>query len=288
MSEQDNFYNIINNIVSELGPILSTRPYIAIVDFQGQFRYTMPEIEEFSPFITDFVKSNFTLLKIGDHSMPISGTNLAFFKISKKALIVIYIKKGLLGQLLFFKPQMLNYQLKIDALIPEEPPEAPILAADLLGGQVPVAQVPKEPATPKAQVIPVLLKKIGKKAKFPLQEVVILNYCNGKNCINTIMQESNIEKKELWEILDKYKKKGWLKITYTGNPEFIPVLTKEIPPMAVQLGVVNKKEFEVSKLCDGVNTIKDIQHALAIPPEEIDTIIDKMEKNSVIHLEIRE
>ena len=217
--------------------------------------------------------------------MPISGTNLAFFKVCNKAIIVIFIKKGLIGQLLIFKARMMKYQEKLDALIPDKPkPVEPSVAI----APPEESEIVKRAAAPvKAQIIPILLKEIGKKDKFPLQEVVILNYCNGKNSIEDIMRDGNLDRKATWEILDKYTKKGWVKITYTGHPIFIPVLTKEIPPMAVQLGVVNKKEFEISKLCDGKNTVEVIQKALSMPREELNETIEKMVKNGIIHLEIQ-
>ena len=288
MNERDEFYEISNAIASELGPMLSTRPYVAIVDFKGDFKYVESELEHFRDFMTNFVRTNFPLLAVGDHSMPISGTNLAFFKVSEKALIVIYIKKGLIGQLLVFKNRMMKYEAKLNALIPEEPSTTPMVFPELTPTPQAAEAAPAvEAAEPTAQVIPILLKKIGKKAKFPLQEVVILNYCDGENTINDIMREGKLDKTQLWEILDKYKKKGWIKITYTGSPTFIPVLTKEIPSMAVQLGVVNKKEFEISKYCDGNNTIADIQEATGMDRLELEEIIDKMEKNNIIHLEIQ-
>lgn len=282
---QDAFYQIANEIVNELGPILGTRPYIAIVKFDGEFKYIEPALDQYREFISSFSKSNFSLLNIGDHSMPISGTNLAFFKFSNKALIVIYIKKGLIGQLLIFKPRMMKYQDKLDALIPEEPPSQGMETAFATHEEPAILKQATGPV--KAQIVPVLLKQIGKKDKFPLQEVVILNYCNGKNTIEDIMRNGNLDRKGTWEILDKYTKKGLVKITYTGHPVFVPVLTKEIPPMAVQLGVVNKKEFEISKLCNGKNTIQNIQKAVKIPPEELSETIDKMVKNGIIHLEIQ-
>ena len=283
-SGQDPFYKIANEIITELGPILGTRPYLAIVKYDGEFKYIEPALDQYKEFISSFSKTNFNLLNIGDHSMPVSGTNLAFFKFSSKALIVIYIKKGLIGQLLIFKARMMKYKDKLDALIPETPQLQETAVA-------PVSEEPtvlKEvPAPTKAQIIPVLLKAIGKKDKFPLQEVVILNYCNGKNTLEEIMRGGNLDRKGTWEILDKYTKKGLIKITYTGHPTFIPVLTKEIPPMAVQLGVVNKKEFEISKLCDRKKTVEDIQKALKITREELNDIMDKMVKNNIIHLEIQ-
>ncbi len=282
------FYQIASAINSELGPILSTRPYVAIVDFRGEIRYSEKALDEYSEFISNFTKTNFRLLNIGEHSMPISGTNLAFFKVSNKALIVIYTKKGLIGQLLVFKSLMEKYKTQIEALIPEEPTPEEIAQPTLtIEETVSVSEETRKEEKEKPKIIPILLKKIGKKAKFPLNEVIILNYCNGENTIEQIMEEGNLDRKAVWEILDKYKKKGWIKITYTGNPTFIPVLTKEIPPMAVQLGVINKKEFEISKLCDGKNTIDDIEKALGMPRAELEELIAKMEKNNIIHLEIQ-
>jgi hypothetical protein len=284
-SSQDAFYQIANEIITELGPILGTRPYLAIVRYDGEFIYAEPALDSYREFISAFSKSNFDLLKPGDHSMPISGTNLAFFKLSNRALIVIYIKKGLIGQLLIFKARMMKYQDKLDALIPEAPTHKEITLTTVPSEEPELLK--KAPAPTKAQIIPVLLKEIGKKDKFPLQEVVILNYCNGKNSFENIMRDGNLDRKATWEILDKYTKKGWLKITYTGHPTYIPVLAKEIPPMAVQLGVVNKKEFEISKLCDGKNTVEVIQKALSIPREELNETLEKMVKNGIIHLEIQ-
>ena len=282
---QEAFYRIASEIISELGPILGTRPYLAIVRYDGEFIYAEPALDSYKEFITSFSKSNFDLLKPGDHSMPISGTNLAFFKISSRALIVIYIKKGLIGQLLIFKARMMKYQEKLDALIPEGPKPQEIAMAKSAPEEPEIMK--QAPAPAKAQIIPMLLKEIGKKDKFPLQEVVILNYCNGKNSFEDIMRDGNLDRKATWEILDKYTKKGWVKITYTGHPIFIPVLSKEIPPMAVQLGVVNKKEFEISKLCDGKNTVESIQKTLGMPGEELKDTLDNMVKNGIIHLEIQ-
>jgi len=283
--EHQKFYHIASQISAELGPALSTRPYISIIDFHGSIKYIEAELEDYTEFITNFAKTNFSLLQIGDHSMPISGTNLAFFKVSRKALIIIYTKKGLIGQLLVFKNSMEKFAESINELIPEEPSFAETIPFNTVSepGEIATPEEAKE----KPKIIPKLLKKIGKKAKFPLNEVVILNYCDGNNTLEDIMREGNLERSAIWEILDKYRKKGWIKITYTGNPTFIPVLAKEIPPMAVQLGVVNKKEYEISKLCDGKNTVDDIENALGMPRVELDELIEKMEKNSIIHLEIQ-
>jgi predicted transcriptional regulator len=283
--DQDAFYQIANEIISELGPILGTRPYLGIVRFDGEFIYIEPALDPYKDFISSFSRSNFDLLKLGDHSMPISGTNLAFFKVCNKAIIVIFIKKGLIGQLLIFKARMMKYQEKLDALIPEQP--TPTQASISITPSEAPEILKQAPAPTKAQIIPLLLKEIGKKDKFPLQEVVILNYCNGKNSIEDIMREGNLDRKGTWDILDKYTKKGWVKITYTGHPLYVPVLSKEIPPMAVQLGVVNKKEFEISKLCDGKHTVESIQKALNLPREELNDAIEKMVKNGIIHLEIQ-
>jgi hypothetical protein len=283
--EHQKFYQIASQISAELGPALSTRPYVSIVDFSGNIKYMELELESYEEFIVNFAKTNFPLLQIGDHSMPISGTNLAFFKASRKALIVIYTKKGLIGQLLVFKTRMNKFAKLIDSLIPEEPTMQETIPFSTTSEPEVVAEA--EPKEDRPKIIPRLLKKIGKKAKFPLNEVVILNYCDGKNTLEDIMREGNLKRAAIWEILDKYKKKGWISVTYTGNPTYIPVLTKEIPPMAVQLGVVNKKEYEISKLCDGTNTVADIEKALGVPRVELDELIEKMEKNSIIHLEIQ-
>lgn len=116
-AKPDSFEEIAKDILAALGRLLATRPYIAITDSNGTIRFIDPPLELYAKFIQNFVYNNFNLLGVGDHSLPLGGVNLAFFKLSPIALVVLYTMKGVTGQLLSFKAKMFEWSGRIDQLI---------------------------------------------------------------------------------------------------------------------------------------------------------------------------
>lgn len=62
----------------------------------------------------------------------------------------------------------------------------------------------------------------------------------------------------------------------------IPVVVKEIPPMAVQFGMLNKDQFKVLKICDGMNTIEQVAEIAQISIEEIEIMMEQLRKKGLV------
>ncbi len=186
--------DVVKIIKEEIGRLLGSTIQCAIVSADGTIYYIDPEIQKFSDFIISFAKGNFTLLQPGDHSLPLSGTNIAFFKVTEKSLVILNSDKGPVGQLLAFKGRMLRYGEKIDMLL-----EAAIVEEETK-------------ASAKAAVrVPVLTVSISNK-KFGMEEAKVLHLVNGENTISDICEKTNIPQLKVDEILRKYQKKGWIKL----------------------------------------------------------------------------
>ena len=102
-----------------------------------------------------------------------------------------------------------------------------------------------------------------------------------------IAAEASVDLVVVWNVLDEYKKKKYIKISYSGNPDFVPILTKKIPPMAVQLRLMSNLEYKIAKLCDGTRTIEEIEEKLDIDGDKLSELIDRMEKNKMIRMDIK-
>jgi len=186
--------DVVKILKEEIGRLLGTNIQCAIVSADGTINYIDPEITKFSDFIISFTKGNFTLLQPGDHSLPLSGTNIAFFKVTQKSLVILNSDKGPVGQLLAFKGRMQKYGEKIDLLL-----EAAIVEEETK-------------ASAKAAVrVPVLTVSISNK-KFGMEEAKVLHLVNGENTISDICEKTGIPQLKVDEILRRYQKKGWIKL----------------------------------------------------------------------------
>ena len=201
------FYDISREIASELGALLTVRPYCAIVNANGEICYIDSELEEYSDLIKDFLATTYPMLKVGDHSVPLSGINMIFFKISEKAMVILHTKKGALGQLLAFKPIMHKYIPRIDSNIGDikKPIEEEIEKAPVK------EQVKVEVQKRKSKFVPLLVKDLGD-TKIPIEHATILNLCNGENDVEYIMKESNKTRLYINQIIRQYQKQGFIKL----------------------------------------------------------------------------
>jgi len=226
MQESDisaKFNQILKEISNNIGKIMGTRPYIAIVDYTGCiWQYDAP-LEQFIEFIQNFVLSNFHLLKIGDHSLPLGGLNLAFFKISQKAMIIIYTLKGLSGQLLSFKQKMFEWSDRIDALLSDlQPPQvtpvqitSPSATHNDMAAKSPTIAAPKPPTRDKKRglkTVPILTKKLTGKEKFSLDVAHILELCDGHHTVLEMAEETGFPLLKINDIIRTYQKKGWISL----------------------------------------------------------------------------
>ena len=219
------FEEIAREIVKDVGTQLVTRPYLSIVDFTGNIHYIDDPLASFTEFIHNFVKSNFYLLTVGDHSLPLGGVNLAFFKVSDKAMIVIYTVKGLSGQLLAFKTKMFDYSAKIDALLGHITPAEPAAPTPAVTTQTsetasystyettPAAPAPAPPPKKRGlRTVPTLTRELTGKEKFPIEVAQVLNFCDGKHSVKDICEKTGYTLLKINEIIRTYQKKKWVEL----------------------------------------------------------------------------
>ncbi|MFW9827909.1 MAG: hypothetical protein ACFFEY_09970 [Candidatus Thorarchaeota archaeon] len=64
----------------------------------------------------------------------------------------------------------------------------------------------------------------------------------------------------------------------------IPIVVKEIPPMAVQFGMLNKDEFKVLKVCDGMNTLEQVAEIAEIGLEKIEKMMEQLRKKGLVQV----
>jgi hypothetical protein len=207
---EEQFYAIAKEIVTVFSKIFASRPYVAILDALGKIYYMdKGSFEPHVEFIQEFVKSNFKLLNVGDHSLPLGGINLAIFKISPKAAVALSTAKGYSGQLLAFKTNMFNWSPKIDELIGDI--DIPVQSA-------PIELVPEEPAPQVekkqklSKKIPILLKDMDKKTKLPMEALRVFQFCDGKRSVDEICAASGLPKVKVNHILRQYINKKWIEI----------------------------------------------------------------------------
>ncbi|MHA1649514.1 MAG: hypothetical protein ACTSYB_04895 [Candidatus Helarchaeota archaeon] len=208
---------VVKEIISKMGSILGVRVYIGIVDGLGNIIHMDRELEQFKEFIINFIRTNFKYLKVGDHSLPISGKNIMFFRLSK-AIIILYSAKGRVGQLLSFKSLLPKYESRIDEIVGD-------ISVEPAAAELVVEEIPPEPETISSvpvktiektifsrnmvfysEIYPQITKKIKESSKFSLIISVILNYSNGNNSFLDIFDKLDIDQdRYLQELFKLYK-----------------------------------------------------------------------------------
>ncbi|HUX98929.1 MAG TPA: hypothetical protein VMV49_05210, partial [Candidatus Deferrimicrobium sp.] len=297
--------DVVSSMKSDIGKLLGTNITVAIVDAEGDIKYIDTEIKKFSDFIISFTKGNFDLLSVGDHSLPLSGTNIAFFKVSDEALVILNSDKGPVGQLLAFKGRMKMYAAQLDTLIEE--------ATFADEEKIPV----------KAAVrVPVLTEPIANK-KFGMEEAKVLHLVNGENTITDICEKTKLPQLKVDEILRKYQKKGWIKLKRLiiglskEAPETVtkPMERPEVPAVSpptepttapahrvvegtaqesvylfpILQETFNEKNFpkadaRILKYCDGQYTINDVVNETGLIKLEVMEIVKRYEKKGKLKL----
>ena len=69
-----------------------------------------------------------------------------------------------------------------------------------------------------------------------------------------------------------------------GGEVRIPVIVKEISPMAVQLGMLTKEQFKVLKICDGMNTVEQVASIAQKSEKEIEKMMDQLRKKGLVRV----
>ena len=118
MSSTVNVFSPLNEAMGELKykmtRISVTVPAIALVGKNSEIRYMDPEILDQEKYIKEYISSNFSLIAVGEYSLPFSGLLLGFFKISDEAVLVAFLPEGKIGNLLAFRGVIDSMVQKID------------------------------------------------------------------------------------------------------------------------------------------------------------------------------
>ena len=69
-----------------------------------------------------------------------------------------------------------------------------------------------------------------------------------------------------------------------GGEVRIPVIVKDVSPMAVQLGMLTKEQFRVLKICDGMNTIEQVASIAQHTLEEVEKMMDQLRKKGLVRV----
>ncbi|HUX98937.1 MAG TPA: hypothetical protein VMV49_05250 [Candidatus Deferrimicrobium sp.] len=215
------FEKLAREISASFSKVFVTRAYIAIIDAAGNFHYIdTPAFDEHLYFIQNYVTDNFQLMEIGDCNIPFGGVSLAFFKVTQKALIILYAPAGPSGMLISFKTRMYDFSERIDELIGEVEfedsqdtvPEPPDTTFDSMWEEAP-RPTKKEEAGVKR--FPVLKKKLTGKEKFSLQVINFLQHCNGTNTLEDIARLTNVPHLKVDLMIRDLIKKGYLNLKRT-------------------------------------------------------------------------
>ncbi|MHA1265840.1 MAG: hypothetical protein ACTSRS_11460 [Candidatus Helarchaeota archaeon] len=206
MNKEQALEEITSEINKKLRDITGIPVFTAIIDPNGKILVADTIFEPLYELISNFVRTNFSLLDVGDHSIPISGNPLVFFRM-KNGIIALYSPKGRHGALLSFQSQFTNFQLKIDTLIGEITPQAVIPEK---GAPTPAVKYKRDPWK-----IPVVsIKKLQGNEKLSLKEALILNKCNENPSIQEILDISKTTLPVTLKILQKYENLGWISFPY--------------------------------------------------------------------------
>ena len=69
-----------------------------------------------------------------------------------------------------------------------------------------------------------------------------------------------------------------------GGEVRIPIIVKEIPPMAVEFGMLSKEQFKVLKICDGMNTIEQVASIAQISVKKMENMMEQLRKKGLVRV----
>ncbi len=182
------------------------RTYVSIVDVYGNHKIMDEELEPYKDIIKKTILFNIDFFEIGDYAIPISSKNLMIFKISEKAVVILFALKGNIAQLLSFKKNIAHFASKIDGYLVDVPVREKV--------QPPVEDN-KEKKAPKqilGKELPFycpILMNLDEKAKFSVDETRILQLIDGKHTFLDIARDTQQDWNFLYQLFNKMINKKW-------------------------------------------------------------------------------
>ncbi|MGV9141753.1 MAG: hypothetical protein ACOC1X_02335 [Promethearchaeota archaeon] len=73
-----------------------------------------------------------------------------------------------------------------------------------------------------------------------------------------------------------------LKASEPGGEVKIPIVVKELPETAVQLGMLTMDQFKLLKVCDGMSTVEEVADIVQKPVEEVEEMLDDLRDKNLV------
>ena len=206
---EDQWYNIKREITSTMTSS-ALRVYVSILDVYGNVKYMDTAIEPYEDIIRRSININIGYIGTGDYCIPLSSKNLMIFKISDKGIVVLFANKGNIAQLLAFRKNVKYFGDQIDSLIGDiEIPAKKIIPPGVK------LKAPVEKKGMLKQILgkelppyyPLINKVIGDKIKATVEEIIILQLCDGQNSFPDIVELTKLPPISVHEFLSKQIKR---------------------------------------------------------------------------------
>ena len=252
-------YQYSKEICDMVGNLLMKKVYIAVLDRIGQLYYSDPDLDDLIEFIQTFTRTNFKILSINDHSIPLSNSNLVFFKASENIMIVLFMKEGRVGQLLTFKRKMAYYGKIFEELLADY--ITAIRDEVFIDEQISI--------TPEFGVSQAQVATDINTESFSIPDQIIPP-------TDPIEPSAETEEFVLEEPLDI-------------DDDFEGI--KEIPILLREMGAKDKFEINTSvvfQYCNGKNSIEDIIEKTKLNEEEVKDVLERYQSKGWIKIRILE
>jgi len=70
-----------------------------------------------------------------------------------------------------------------------------------------------------------------------------------------------------------------------ATTKLVPKKIASIPPMAVSLGMISKKEFKLLQQCDGKRSVLEISKKVGMPPAEVEEACRQLQSRKILKLD---
>ena len=207
--------NLAEEIKNNLKALLEGELSVGFVSKNEGIVYLDEALKNYGDFIKSFSSENFKLLNIYDHSLPLSGIRLGFFKTSESSITILAASgEGPVGQLLVFKSRIDLFSERIEQLILETPKiETPTVEEE-------------EPPSVFSNIIPHIKDKYKKK-KYTMEEAAVIHQIDGEKSIAEISKIAEIPLLKVEEIIRKYEKKKYIELKRVIAISDAPIKEKE-------------------------------------------------------------
>ena len=217
MSVED-LVKLAEEIKNNLKLLLEGELSVGFVSITEGIVYLDAPLKKYQEYINNFSSENFKLLNIYDHSLPLSGIRLGFFKTSESSITILAASgDGPVGQLLVFKSRIDLFSERIEEIISKVRVTAPLIIEE---------EKEEGPPSEFDNIIPHIKDKYKKK-KYTMEEAVVIHQIDGEKSIAKISKIAELDVLKVEEIIEKYEKKKYIQLERVTAVSEVPQKKKE-------------------------------------------------------------